>query len=109
MSGRITSIDGLFGQKIHYDEDGNYVGESWPGLFEGSWEHYSQDKGYVGSSDPGLFAGQIHRDSSGQYMGESMPGLIGGHQIHYGQDGHIGDSWDTLTGTDTFFDGDDLF
>ena len=31
MSKRYTTIDGLFGTKIHLDENGNYAGESVPG------------------------------------------------------------------------------
>ena len=48
MPKHFTSVDGLFGQKIHYDENGNYVGESWPGLFEGSMEHYDANGQYAG-------------------------------------------------------------
>ena len=40
MPKHYTTIDGLFGQRIHYHENGNYAGKSWPGLFEGSMEHY---------------------------------------------------------------------
>ena len=105
---RITSVDGLFGQKIHYDEYGRYAGESWPGLIPGSMNHYAAGEGYVGYSDPGIAADLVHHDASGRYLGETWQG-IQGHQIHYGVDG-AGESWDTLTGTDTFFDGGgDLF
>lgn len=47
MPKHYTSVDGLFGQKIHYDENGNYAGESWPGLFEGSLEHYDANEQYI--------------------------------------------------------------
>ena len=50
MPKHYTSVDGLFGQKIHYDENGNYAGESWPGLFEGSMEHYDVNGQYAGYS-----------------------------------------------------------
>ena len=53
---RVTSVPGLFGGMDHYDENGNYAGESWPGLFEGSMEHYDANGQYAGYSDPGLFA-----------------------------------------------------
>ena len=96
----ITSVDGLFGQKLHYDEMGNLVGESWPGLFEGSWEHYDQN-GYAGYSTPGLFADQVHHNANGQYVGDTWSGIADEHKIHYDTKGYAGDSWDTLTGSST--------
>ncbi len=114
MPKHYTSVDGLFGQKIHYDENGNYAGESWPGLFEGSYEHYDANGMYAGYSDPGLFADQVHYRFDGQYLGETWSDTISGHKIHYDANGRAGDSWDTLLGTDTdldndLFSGDDAF
>lgn len=105
---RITSIEGLFGQKYHYDENGELVGESWPGLFEGSWEHYDKH-GYAGYSSPGVFSELTHHDANGKYMGDTWQGVAPEQHIHYDIDGNTGDSWDTLTGTDTFFEGDSIF
>ena len=101
---RITSVDGLFGQKLHYDEMGNLIGESWPGLLEGSWEHYDQN-GYAGYSDPGLFADQVHHDAGGRYAGETWDGFQG-QKIHYGPNGYAGITWDGLTGSHTDLDTD---
>ncbi len=107
MPKHYTSVDGLFGQKLHYDENGNYVGESWPGLFEGSMEHYDANGQYAGYSDPGLFADHVHHNANSQYIGETWSGLTDHHKIHYDTKGYTGDSWDTLIGTDTeLFDGD---
>lgn len=47
MSKIIKSVKGIFGQLIHY-EDSRYAGESWPGLFEGSYEHYDANGRYTG-------------------------------------------------------------
>lgn len=105
----ITSVDGLFGQKIHYDDMGNIVGESWPGVFPGSWEHYGSN-GYAGHSDPGVFADLIHHDANGRYLGDTWDGISEEQKVHYDANGYAGDSWNTLIGTDTSLDIDtDLF
>ncbi len=106
MPKHYTSVDGLFGSKIHYDENGNYVGESWPGLFEGSMQHYDANGQYVGYSTPGLFADQVHHGPDGRYLGETWSGIVNGHKIHYDADGYAGDSWDMLLGTGSDFDND---
>ena len=66
MKRRIKSHKGFFGQLIHY-EDGIKIGESWPGLFEGSYEHYDANGKYVGYSDPGIVVDLIHHDEHGGY------------------------------------------
>ena len=100
-----TSIDGAFGQKIHYDEYGRYAGESWPGLVSGSYTHYDADGSYAGDSMPGGFFDIVHYDADGHYVGESLPGF-GSSEMHYGVDGYAGDSYDSFLGVDTFFDTD---
>lgn len=95
----IKSIKGLFGQLIHY-RDGKYVGESWPGLFTGSYEHFDADKGYAGYSDPGIVAGLVHHDEHGAYVGETHAGLFG-QKHHYGVDGYVGSSWDDMLSENT--------
>ena len=101
MPRNIHSVDGAFGQKIHYDEYGNYIGESWPGLIEGTYNHYNADGQFAGYSDPGLFADLVHHDASGHYQGETWSGIADGHKVHYDTDGYAGDSWDSLLGSDT--------
>ena len=105
MPKHYTTVDGLFGSKIHYDENGNYAGESRPGLIEGSYDHYDANGQYTGYSDPGLFADHVHHNASGQYVGETWSGFDG-QKIHYGVNGFAGESWDGLFGT-TFTDLDD--
>ena len=103
---KYKSVQGLFGQTIHYDENGNKVGESWPGLFGGE-NHYDQDGTFIGSSERGLIADRVHYDADHQRIGETYTGLFGSKE-HYGQDGKIGSSWDGLTGTNTYLN-QDLF
>ena len=106
MSNRhITSVPGLFGETIHYDESGVKVGESWPGLFNGSMVHYGADGSYAGRSDPGLFAEFEHYDADGSHLGSTYHGLLNGMHVHYSDnDGYVGDTLDGLVSSDTDFD-----
>lgn len=100
MSKRIKSIKGLFGQIIHY-ADGIRIGESWPGLFEGSQKHYDADGKYIGYSDRGFIADQVHHDANGRYIGETYTGFFG-QKKHYSADhGYVGETWDGLFGDTT--------
>lgn len=95
MSKQIKSIKGLFGQIIHY-KDGIKVGESWPGLFEGSQNHYDADGKYIGYSDRGIIADLVHHDEHGNCIGETHTGLFG-QKVHYSADRrYIGDTWDSF-------------
>ena len=102
MSRHIETVEGLFGEKIHY-ENGKKVGESWPGLFSGSYDHYDADGNKVGHSDPGLFSDLNHYDEQGNYRGYSQRGIFGGMD-HYDEDDHIGYTTDTLFGQASEFD-----
>ena len=103
MKKRIKSVKGIFGQTIHY-EDGVRIGESWPGLFEGSQNHYDATGKYVGYSDRGLIAEQVHYNEHGGYIGETHTGLFG-QEKHYSTDrGFVGETWDSsLFGESTYF------
>ena len=103
MSKHYTTIDGLFGTKIHYDENGNYAGESTPGLFGDTMIHYDADGNYAGRTDPGLFGTRVHTDKNGNYAGESVQGWAG-QTVHSGVKGQSGVSWDTFFGTLTDVD-----
>ena len=105
MSKRYTTIDGLFGTKIHLDENGNYAGESVPGLFNDTMIHYDANGNYAGRTDPGLFGTRVHTDKDGRAAGESVQGWLG-QMVHSGTDGKTGTSWDTWFGTVTEIDGD---
>lgn len=118
MKRNIRSEKGLFGQTIHY-ENGVKVGESWPGLFEGSQNHYDADGKYAGYSDRGIFAEQVHHDADGRYIGETTRGLFGQKKHYSVERGYVGETWDGLFGRTTeideeplsedVFDSDDLF
>ncbi len=103
MKKKITSVPGLFGEIIHYDENGERIGESRPGLLDGSMIHYDADGNPVGRSDPGLFSDLVHRDGDGSVTGESIRGVFGTLE-HYGPEGHGGTSVEMPWGTDTEFD-----
>lgn len=119
MKRRIKSIKGLFGQIIHY-KDGIKIGESWPGLFEESYEHYDANGKYAGYSDSGIVADLIHHDEQGGYAGATYTGLLGEKKHYSAERGCVGESWKglvseiiTLTDdydspdTDSFFGSDD--
>ena len=100
MRRRIKSIKGFFGQLIHY-EDGIKVGESWPGLFEGSLSHYDADGRYVGYSDCGIIEDLVHYDERGSYIGETHAGFFGQKKHYTAEHGYIGETWDSFTGETT--------
>ena len=100
MSTRLKSIKGLFGQLIHY-EDGIKIGESWPGLFEGSYELYDANGKYAGYSDPGIVADLIHHDEYGGYAGATYTGLLGEKKHYSAECGYVGETWEGLTGETT--------
>ncbi len=100
MSERIDTVEGLFGEKIHY-KDGVRVGESWEGFFPGSYTHYDAEGNRTGSSDLGVFSDMNHYDRDGNYAGYSQRGILGGMN-HYDEDGkYQGSSYDSLFGTTT--------
>ena len=102
MRKRFKSIKGLFGQTIHY-EDGIKIGESWPGLFEGSQKHYDANGRYIGYSARGFIADMVHHNTHGKYIGETHIGFFG-QKNHYSTDrGYVGETWDDFTGDTTDF------
>ena len=102
MSTRIETLDGLFGEKIHCI-DGEKVAESWPGLFDGSYDHYNANGDYLGCSEPGVFTDLIHRASDGSMWGYSQRGVFGGMD-HYSNDDYLGYSYDSMASTTTLFE-----
>lgn len=87
MLKHIETIEGLFGEKIHY-QNGKKIGESWPGFFSGSYNHYDVDGNKIGSSDVGIFSDYDHYDVNGEYKGYSQRGILGGMN-HYDEDGEF--------------------
>lgn len=99
MSDRITTIEGLFGEKIHY-KDGVKIGESWPGFFGGSYNHYDQSGEKIGHSNPGLFADQVHYNNNNERQGYSNKGFFG-MTNHFDNEGYVGSTIDTIFGEQT--------
>lgn len=99
MSRHIETIEGLFGEKIHY-ENGEKIGETWEGLFPGTYNHYDTDGDKVGSSTIGLFADLNHYDSDGDYVGDSMRSFFGSMK-HYDEDRYAGYTTPMLFGEET--------
>ena len=87
---QFTTVDGPFGDKLHFDENGNYAGRSVPTGSNGSMVHFDANGNYAGRSDPGLFGGaMIHTNANGDYAGQSAPGPFG-NTIHSGKNGEAG-------------------
>ena len=96
---KYSTVDGLFGDKIHFDEHGNYAGSSVPTGSDGSMVHFDAKGDYAGSSSPGFFKGDmIHTDAKGNYVGQSSPGLFG-TTVHTGKNGEIGATDDGVFGS----------
>lgn len=95
MNRKIKSHKGLFGQLIHY-KDGIKIGESWPGVFEGSYEHYDANGKYAGYFDPGIVADLIHHDEHGGYAGATYTGLLGKKKHYSTERGYVGETWEGL-------------
>ena len=100
MRKRFKSIKGLFGQTIHY-EDGIKIGESWPGLLNGSQNHYDAKGRCIGYSDRGMIADLVHHDERGNYIGEMHTGFFG-QKMHYSAERrYVGNTWDGFIGDNT--------
>ena len=102
MTDHIETVKGFFGEKKHY-RNGELIGESWPGLFGGSYDHYDADGHYAGHSDPGLFTDMNHYDADGKPVGYTQRGVFGNWN-HYDEDGYTGTTVDTLFGETTELD-----
>ena len=108
MRRRIKSIKGFFGQLIHY-EDSTKVGESWPGLFDGSLSHYDADGRYIGYSDRGMIADMVHYDEHGNHVGSTCTGLFGQKKHYSANGGYVGATCDGITGDTTDITDDTSF
>jgi hypothetical protein len=77
---RIKSRPGLFGTIYYYDENGNPIGQSRPGLLEGTRVYTDQNGRYVGKSRPGYLAKEVFTDAKHNYI-TSYEGLFG--DVHF--------------------------
>jgi len=96
MSKRIETVEGFFGEKIHY-ENGKKVGESWPGILGGSYNHYDADGNKTGESQVGVFTEYEHYNGDGEHVGYSQRSFFGDID-HYDDNGYTGHTGPTLFG-----------
>lgn len=76
----IKSRPGLFGTIYYYDENGNPVGKSRPGMFDGTRVNTDQNGRYAGKSRPGFLAKEVFMDANRNYI-TSYEGLCG--DVHF--------------------------
>lgn len=69
---KITTVPGFFGEFVHKDEDGNKVGETWPGPFPDSYVHYDRDGERTGLSLTNAAEQLDHYNASGERTAQSV-------------------------------------
>ena len=100
---KVRTVEGLFGQLNHYNENGEKIGESVRGLVGGSWDHYDKQGNYSGYSDVGLFTDYNHYNRENNRMASSISDCFGGYD-HYDNNGYAGHSTRSLFGYDSDID-----
>lgn len=91
------SRPGLFGDVVHYDENGKKVGVSSPSLL-GGYNHYGEDGRKTGSSYPSFLGGSVHYDEKGNRAGDSYPSLLGGTNTYNAKGQKVHTSYPSLLG-----------
>ena len=86
---RIKSRPGLFGMVYYYDENGNPIGKSRPGLSDGTRVYMDQNGRYAGKSRPGFLAKEVFTDTDNNHI-ISYDSLFG--EVHYKNGKPIGHS-----------------
>ena len=77
---RVKSRPGLFGTVYYYDENGNPIGKSRPGLIEGTRVYTDQNGKYAGKSRPGFLSKEVFTDTDGNSI-TSYDGLC--REVHF--------------------------
>lgn len=80
------SIKGFFGETIHYDSNGNKIGESRPN-FWGGVDHFDANGNKTGHSEKSFFGGMNHYDNNDNKTGHSQQGFWG-QTNHYDNHGN---------------------
>ena len=65
---RVKCRPGLFGTVYYYDENGNPIGKSRPGLIEGTRVYTDQNGRYAGKSRPGFLAKEVYTDTDNNHI-----------------------------------------
>lgn len=76
----VRSRPGLFGTVYYYDEYGNPIGKSRPGLLEGTRVYTDENGRYAGKSRPGFFAKEVFTDTDNNHI-TSYDSLCG--EVHF--------------------------
>ena len=76
----VKSRPGLFGTVYYYDEHGNPIGMSRPGLLEGTRVYTDENGRYAGKSRPGFFAKEVFTDTDNNHI-TSYDSLCG--EVHF--------------------------
>ena len=76
----VKSRPGLFGTVYYYDEHGNPIGKSRPGLLEGTRVYTDENGRYAGKSRPGFFAKEVFTDTDNNHI-TSYDSLCG--EVHF--------------------------
>lgn len=79
-SRNIKSRPGLFKTIYYYDEHGNPIGKSRPGLLEGTRVYTDQNGRYAGKSRPGFLAKEVFADADHNHI-TSYDSLFG--KVHF--------------------------
>ena len=98
---RINGFESIFGGSDFYDENGNYVGSSVPGI--GGGEDFYFANGETGYTVPGIGGGEDYFGSNGK-TAYTADGLFGGKDIYGDVNGLSVDS--PLGGSDIFINDD---
>ena len=82
---------GFFGETIHYDANGNKIGETRRN-FWGSYDHFDVNGNKIGTSRREFFGGMDHFDNDGNKTGHSHRGFFGEINHHNAQGDKVGES-----------------
>lgn len=111
---RIKSRPGLFGTVYYYDENGNPIGKSRPGLIEGTRVYTDQNGNYAGKSRPGFLSKEVFTDTDGNSI-TSYDDLFGevhfknGAPVGHTRPGFFDSEFTTLEAEDEISDEYDLY
>lgn len=83
----IKSKPGLFGTVYYYDESGNYIGKSRPGLVEDTRVYSDSNGNYAGKSRKGYFSKRVFTDTNHEHI-TSYDSFLG--EVHFKDGSRIG-------------------
>lgn len=97
---KTKSYKGLWGQTVHYDNNGNKIGSTWKNGTGGK-NHYDANMNVVGKSYKNFWGGTTHYDANMNPVGKSYRNFYGGI-THYDNDmNEVGKSHRNFAGGQT--------